>query len=456
MEDHVLFSGISRAKNRLNYIGDTLDVREDLDKEMDVAFGEDYKEKQGKTEYIGEDAILDDSRLLKLYETIMTEIIEDNAKDTQITPWSDFGMVRMKVDNDYANVRKIHKYAMEGLVLIFKDKLHMAKKSKQGDVNGLTFTYNNEDYEFRVVVKNTVNGEMVTLRKGSAKYISNGLENIGYPEKILEAIRRRIRATEGMILFIGPTGSRKSTAMINALLELQKEYKGRKNIMTVDKTVEYRIDGVVQSQIDELSGFTYDRALSLILQENPDIISVSEINDAETAKLAVGAANTGHILLSSLHVNDVLGVSSRLGMLGLDETNVSNALKLVIYHVVTPRLCDKCKEEAIVTPEELEWVERRLGQKLGTLYKVGDCEHCEQCEGTGYSGQVLLSAALDATKEYHRCVIQNNMENKGNLSTLEEMLLKTPGIAYYPVEEEVFRHLEAGNIDYKTAISIAN
>ena len=223
-----------------------------------------------------------------------------------------------------------------------------------------------------------------------------------------EILLRKIREPFGIILITGPTGSGKSTTLYSFLKILNQE---ERNIITLEDPVEYYISGINQSQIKPEIDYTFASGLRSILRQDPNVIMVGEIRDSETAELAIHAALTGHLVLSTLHTNSAMGTIPRLVDMGVESFLLASSLQVVAAQRLVRRICEECKEPMTITPvvedmirKELEGISREEIEKYGleidlktiTVYKGKGCDHCND---TGYKGRVAMVEVIDVTEE---------------------------------------------------------
>lgn len=251
--------------------------------------------------------------------------------------------------------------------------------------------------DLRISSMPTVYGEKVVLRllDRSAGHITS--QSIGLEGKNLEKYTALLKNSSGMILLVGPTGSGKSTTMCAMLTELCSV---ETNIMTLEDPVEYNIPGTNQCQINEKTGMTFAAGLRAILRQDPDIISVGEIRDGETGLIAVRAAITGHLVLSTLHTNDAVSTIDRLEDIGVEPFLIASALRGVISQRLVRRICPHCRKAYRPTAEELELLELPADSDV-TFYKG---EGCENCFHTGYRGRRAVFEILTITGKLRRLI----------------------------------------------------
>jgi type IV pilus assembly protein PilB len=272
--------------------------------------------------------------------------------------------------------------------------------------------------DFRVSILPTIHGEKTVLRILDSSTGLMGFEQLGLVSHNLEALRKAIKQPFGMILITGPTGSGKSTTLYAILKELNQEGV---NIISLEDPVEYHIDGVNQSQIKPEINYTFASGLRSILRQDPDIIMVGEIRDSETAGLAVHAALTGHILLSTLHTNNVVGVIPRLIDMGVESFLIPSSLNLSIAQRLVRRLCDDCKKEIKLEDKVIAMIEKELKSvpekiledlKISKPYKIYSAPGCKLCNNKGTKGRIAIYEVLAMTKELEKITIEGLTEQK--------------------------------------------
>lgn len=421
--------------------------------QYDIKFGEYFRKNQEINMYSGNNTIAKNPELNKLAKLICVEAIRLEATDIQIMKINDeLGLVRLRVGQEFIPYRRLHGHSLDALATVFKfiSNCNVDMKTRE---QGGRFAIPSKDgkrYDMRTSFLPTLQGENVSIRVLYSSKLFNNLENLNLPETVLLSVRKVLKLPEGLILLTGGTGSGKTTTLYTCLNEIARNSKGTKNIITLENPVEYTINGVVQSQIDEAIGYTFAKGLQTILRQNPDIILVGEINDSQTAQTATRASTSGHLVFSTLHTNDVLSVSTSMDYYGVSHFQLSWALQMVINQRLVNRLCPHCKELKILTPSESAWIKNSLKQdkQLTTVYQRNH-NGCEHCEGHGYIGRVLVCSMLDANKEYTELAMKNL-----TLDVLEEALINNGNTNYYPIEKDVFRHLDEGNIDLMTANTI--
>jgi type IV pilus assembly protein PilB len=230
----------------------------------------------------------------------------------------------------------------------------------------------------------TIYGEKVVIRILDKSVVPLDISKLGYTATQLNAIKKAIFSSYGLVFLTGPTGSGKTTTLYAALNEVKDP---RKNIVTIEDPVEYRLDGINQVQIKPEIGLTFASALRSFLRQDPDIIMVGEVRDLETASICVRAALTGHLVLSTLHTNDAPSAVTRLLDVGVESYLLTPSLLMVVGQRLARRLCNKCKQAYEPNPTELGDIKFTQGP----IYKPKGCSACNQ---TGYSGRVAISEVM--------------------------------------------------------------
>ena len=416
---------------------------------MDMSFGEEYKKNQLNTEYATPKYIASDERIIKLANMIVDEAIENQSTDIQLMAVNDqWGIIRLRVGTEMRAYRKVHGQAMAALAIVFKSMSRVNIDENQREQGGrFTHTYLNESYDLRTSFMPTIKGESVSIRVLYSSSLESDIADLGFPPYVLKSIRQVLQLSEGLILLTGGTGSGKTTTMYTGINDILRRSQGTKNVITIENPVEYVIEGAVQSQVDNLRGYTFAKGLQTSLRQNPDVLLVGEINDQETAETAVRASTSGHLVFSTLHANDVLGTTQAMEHYKVSPFQLSWALQLVLNQKLPNKLCPHCKKLKMVNTEEMNWI-KTLGtdERLLSVYeRVG----CEDCAWFGYLGRVLVVGMLDANEAYTRIAVKGLP-----LLDMERELMEDPDARYYPMRKDVFRHLKEGSIDLLTAQGI--
>nr|MBO2479409.1 hypothetical protein [Bacillota bacterium] len=253
--------------------------------------------------------------------------------------------------------------------------------------------------DIRVAVLPTIFGEKVVLRLLDPQQTLTRLETLGFTDTNYRAFVRMIEAANGIVLVTGPTGSGKTTTLYAALQRLNTESV---NIITVEDPVEYQLEGINQVQVNAAIGLTFAAGLRSILREDPDIIMVGEIRDEETAEIAVRSALTGHLVLSTLHTNDVPSTIDRLVDMGIPPYLLASTLRGIVAQRLVRRICPECKEAYEPLPEEMALLKEH-GFSVTQLWRGRGCPLCNQ---TGYRGRLALHEVLPVQREVRRFILE--------------------------------------------------
>jgi type IV pilus assembly protein PilB len=327
----------------------------------------------------------DDPPVVKVVNYFLGRAAGDGASDIHVEPHEDRTRVRYRIDGllfDLLEVpRALHLAVVSRLKII--SRLDIAERRLPQD-GSFASRIHGREIDFRVSTLPTIHGEKVVLRllEKEAVVEHYSLENLGFDPEQFEQFMRGIRRPWGMVLLTGPTGSGKSTTLHTAIKAIKSP---RKNIITVEDPVEYRQPGIQQVQIKADIGFDFARSLRSILRQDPDIIMVGEIRDGETAQIAVRAALTGHLVLSTLHTNDAVSTLVRLINIGVEPFLVATAVNVAAAQRLVRKICKHCKEAYRPSPDELAVFAPEPSPEV--LYRG---RGCKECRNIGYAGRMAL------------------------------------------------------------------
>ncbi|MBI2247244.1 MAG: Flp pilus assembly complex ATPase component TadA [Armatimonadetes bacterium] len=339
--------------------------------------------------------------IIQMVDSILQGAITDRATDIHLEPHVQEARVRYRIDGMLYDKAVVPRLLYSAVVIRIKilASLDIAEHNKPQD-GRISMKLKDREYDVRVGITSTAFGERVVMRLLDRTKVLVGLEKLGVPadqQKIIDAI---IRKPHGMILVTGPTGNGKTTTLYSCL---QRVNEPTKNIITIEDPVEYYLDGISQIPVRPRSGVTFATGLRSILRQDPDVVMVGEIRDVETAKIAVNAALTGHLVFSTLHTNDSAGSVVRLVDMGIEPYFISSSLLATVGQRLMRSLCPKCKKPYKVDAS----LARELGLKdesKTTLYRpVG----CEQCERTGYKGRFAVMEILRMNDRIRELVLDH-------------------------------------------------
>ena len=324
--------------------------------------------------------------IVRLLNSIIEQAVRSRASDIHIEPSQDDIRVRFRIDGDLREIMTLARNNLSPIVTRIKiiGKMNIAEKRlpQDGRIEGII---NDKEVDMRISSLPTVYGEKIVIRLLDKSNFNFSKETLGFSNRNLQLFDKILSQPYGMILVTGPTGSGKSTTLYAILKDINTI---EKNIITVEDPVEYKLSGINQVQVNTKAGLNFATGLRSILRQDPDIIMVGEIRDSETAEIAIRAAITGHLVLSTLHTNDSPSTIARLVDMGIEPYLVSSAVIGVISQRLVKKLCDKCKKSYEASRSEKMLLDFPDDEKL-TLYKPIGCNACNK----GYRGRLIDSGA---------------------------------------------------------------
>ena len=354
-------------------------------------------------------------RISKILEILLAGAISLKASDIHLEPEEKDLRLRYRLDGVLTDILHFDSETFELLLsrikLISELKLNVREKAQDGR---FSIKLADTEIEIRTSLLPGPYGESVVLRVLNPNVIAVELEALGIHPHLLEILNKEIRKPNGMILTTGPTGSGKTTTLYAFL---KKIYTPDIKVVTIENPIEYHFEGIVQTQAEADKGYTFAEGLRSALRQDPDVIMVGEIRDNETATVAVNAALTGHLVLSTLHTNNAAGSFPRLLDLGVNPKVISSALNVSIAQRLIRKLCQACKKEMLLGGTDKETVEKVLGGILALTYLEGiQREHtwvsvgCPECSGLGFKGRIGVFEAVLVDNEIEKAVIINPSE----------------------------------------------
>ena len=363
----------------------------------EVGANQDVQDASFAANQIGDDAV-NNAPTIRLVNSIIERAITERSSDIHIEPHESVLQVRMRVDGMMRDILTVPKNLQNSVISRIKimSGLDIAERRIPQD-GRFNVRMRDKEIDLRVSTLPTVYGEKIVARlldKTGGKLTK---DMIGLVGEDLRKYEKMIRCRNGVILIVGPTGSGKSTTLYTIVGDLNTR---EVNLVTLEDPVEYNIEGVNQVPINEKTGMTFASGLRAILRQDPDIIGVGEIRDGETAEIAMRSAITGHVVLSTLHTNDAVGVIDRLGDIGVEPYLTASALKGVISQRLVRRICPNCREAYTPTDEELE----DLGIEREPDLKFYRGKGCPRCFDTGYRGRIAVFEILTINRKIRRLI----------------------------------------------------
>jgi type IV pilus assembly protein PilB len=388
------------------------------------------------------DVVDDEAPIVRFVNLLVSQAIQDNASDIHIEPGEREVRVRYRIDGVLHEMQPAPKAIQAGVISRLKimSDIDIAERRKPQD-GRMSVTHGGRKIDLRVATLPTVWGEKVVMRILDNTSSMLALENLSLLPRNFEVFRNSYTKPYGMILVTGPTGSGKSTTLYTTLNTVSRP---EINVITVEDPVEYRMAGINQVQVNPKAGLTFASALRSILRSDPDVVLLGEIRDHETAQIAIEAALTGHLVLSTLHTNDAPSAVTRLTEMDIEPFLVSSALDCVVAQRLARRLCERCK--APVAPDaprlaSIGFPLEALDQGAVLYGPVG----CRACSNTGYRGRMALHEVMAVSEEIERLTVERASSAEiGRVAREQGMLtLRQDGwakvLAGYTSVEEVLR-----------------
>jgi type IV pilus assembly protein PilB len=387
--------------------------------------------------------VVEDAPIVKFVNLLITQAVGDRASDIHVEPTEHDLRIRFRIDGVLHEVMHAPRGIQAGVISRLKVMADINIAERRVPQDGrITMRVGARTIDLRVATLPTVYGEKVVMRildKGNAVL---RLSELGFLGETLTRFEHAYRKPYGTILVTGPTGSGKSTTLYATLNILNEPHR---NVITVEDPVEYRLPGINQVQIHPKAGLTFAAALRSILRSDPDVLLVGEIRDRETAVIAIEAALTGHLVLSTLHTNDASSTPMRLVEMGVEPFLVTSALDCVVAQRLARKLCDKCKEPYQPTESELVeagWDMQSTADEWPMLHRAVGCPSCGR---TGYRGRFGVHEVMLMSEELERAVIERrSTEEIAKIAVMQGMLtLRQDGLRKAAMGqtslEEIFR-----------------
>ncbi len=388
--------------------------------------------------YISFQANIQNYSTSEIIERILKLAIDSKASDIHFEPEKEYYHIRLRMDGVLQNLAKIPKESQRviesRIKIMSKLKLNVSQATQDGR---FSFKINGREIDVRVSMLPSNYGYSIVMRLLGTDNVILELSQLGFIGRNKDIVMRTIAKPQGLILTTGPTGSGKTTTLYTFLQSLND---GENKIITLEDPIEYKLEGISQTQINDETGYTFGSGLRSILRQDPDIVMVGEIRDLETAQTAVQASFTGHQVLSTIHTNDATGAIPRLMQMGLQGYLIADALQIAIGQRLVRKLCEHCKTkqslnagEQKMVIEELSSMPKETRMTLPKKLEFYTHKGCEKCSGLGYKGRVGCYEVLEMSDPIRVLLsnqnlslvdIRNTAKATGMITMFQDGLLK--------------------------------
>jgi len=378
---------------------------------------DDEEEEEAPAELTDLRASAQDAPVVKLVNSILGQAVTEGASDIHFEPNGSEMRIRFRVDGVLQEMAKVPKRMVAGVISRIKimSELDIAEKRIPQD-GRVAVTIEERRIDLRVTTLPTQGGEGASIRILDEAAAVRTLDDLGMDGEERRRFESSFRQPYGAVLVTGPTGAGKSTTLYAALQELNDV---NKNIVTIEDPVEYQLDGVNQIGVHRKAGLTFATGLRSVLRADPDVIMVGEVRDAETGRIAIEAALTGHMVLTTLHTNDAPGAITRLQEMGIESFLTSSAVDCVVAQRLARVLCPHCKKRIVIPQAALADAGFRMGTDLEAYEPVG----CGRCHGAGYRGRVGIYSVMVLSERIKEMVVSMAPEAEVAKVAIEEGML---------------------------------
>jgi len=438
-EDDISTAFANFYKSDVNVTDAVAGMMRDFDGDLEIGTKEEDELSEAQLREMGEDA-----PVIRLANLIVSQAVTDRASDIHVEPMRDGLRVRYRVDGVMHETMRLPRKVLAPLTSRFKivSNMDIAEKRVPQD-NRISAVVNGKEYDFRVSTLPVVYGEKIVMRVLDKGGINVGLGKLGFLPHNLNLVEDWASRSYGIVLVTGPTGSGKSTTLYSIL---NKVNDGLNNIITIEDPVEYELSGINQCGVNNRAGMTFAAGLRAMLRQDPDIIMVGEMRDEETATIAMEAALTGHLVLSTLHTNDAPSAPMRLTDMGVEPFLISSSIIGVLAQRLVRQVCPNCKTSYTASKESLLRYGFPIPEEIGadthgelTLFRGSGCE---QCKGTGYKGRTGVHELLNFNDEIRDEILKKspghiirNLALQSDMKTLQMDAVQKILMGFTSVEE---------------------
>lgn len=386
-----------------------------------------------------------DAPVVRIAEQILERAFLLNASDVHIEQKIDRTRVRFRIDGVLHDQERLSVDLGPALIARIKVLSDLDVAERRAPQDGrTTINVRGVPVDVRISTTPTVFGESLVVRLLTRRDVDYALERLGLRPSVVQGVDELLQRTHGLFLVTGPTGSGKTTTLYAALRRLASVHT---KILTIEDPVEYVFEDILQAQVNEAAGFTFSTALRSFLRHDPDVILVGEIRDSETARLAVQASLTGHLVLATVHTNDAASTPSRLVDMGVERYLLGDALIGVLAQRLAARLCPGCRCSAPLTVEERRAL-KQSGLRIAPTH-AGRAQGCDACDGTGRRGRRAVSELMICTPE-----VGERIGSGASAANLREALTVQPG--YASLRQDALEQSAAGELDWGDAWRVAD
>jgi len=389
------------------------------------------------------------SEIDNLINKLAKNALEKKASDIHIEPRENDIIVRYRIDGILVDIENLDKNLEESLTFKVKVNAKLRTDEHFAPQDGrIRFIFDEIKLDTRISILPITKGEKIVIRLLTSGGKSFDLKDLGLEGKSLKSVEKSYKKPYGMILAVGPTGCGKTTTLYSVLQILNKR---EVNITTVEDPVEYEIEGVNQVQINPKANLTFATGLRSILRQDPNIIMIGEIRDTETARIAINAALTGHLVLSTLHTNDSVTTIPRLIDMGIEYYLVASTVNVVLAQRLARKLCSSCKKEYVLNKNDLKVVGESRPDIAGSLkenQKIFIEKGCEKCNNTGFKGRIGLFEVLEIDEEIRELI--------NSRASVDQIFKKARANGLKLIVEDGIKKIEEGLISISELIRVTS